>query len=71
MAYHLSGRHGEPHLAALDRSQPADTVYAANAVTGAEVWHFKTANGGDNDIGSGLTISAWASMASLMASPAA
>src|SRR5215469_11739314 len=48
---------GKP-LVLFGSHDPADTVYAANAVTGAEVWHFKVANGGDFDIGSGLTISA-------------
>ena len=48
---------GEP-LVLFGSNDPADTAYAANAVTGAEVWRFKTANGGDSDIGSGLTISA-------------
>src|SRR5262249_25980362 len=48
---------GKP-LVLFGSKDPADTVYAADAVTGAEVWHFKTANGGDDDIGSGLTISA-------------
>jgi len=48
---------GEP-LVLFGSNDPADTAYAVNAVTGAEVWRFKTANGGDSDIGSGLTISA-------------
>lgn len=48
---------GEP-LVLFGSNDPADTAYAADAVTGAEVWRFKTANGGDFDIGSGLTISA-------------
>jgi outer membrane protein assembly factor BamB len=48
---------GEP-LVLFGSNDPADTAYAANAVTGAEVWSYKTANGGDFDIGSGLTISA-------------
>ena len=48
---------GKP-LVLFGSHDPADTVFAADAVTGAEVWHFKTASGGDFDIGSGLTISA-------------
>lgn len=48
---------GKP-LVLFGSADPADTAYAADAVTGAEVWHFKTANAGDYDIGSGLTISA-------------
>jgi outer membrane protein assembly factor BamB len=48
---------GEP-LVLFGGNDPADTAYAADAVTGAEVWSYKTANGGDFDIGSGLTISA-------------
>lgn len=48
---------GKP-LVLFGSDDPADTAYAVDAVTGKEVWHYKTANGGDYDIGSGLTISA-------------
>jgi eukaryotic-like serine/threonine-protein kinase len=47
---------GEP-LVLFGSDDPTDTAYAADAVTGAEVWHYKTAKGHDFDIGSGLTIS--------------
>lgn len=44
----------------LARSDPDDSVYALNAVTGAKVWSFTTpslAGDGDTDVGAGLTIS--------------
>jgi outer membrane protein assembly factor BamB len=56
LAYTVDGA-GKP-LIVFGSNDPADTAYAADAVTGAVVWSYKTANGGDFDIGSGLTISA-------------
>lgn len=39
-------------------SSPDDSVYAVDAVTGAEVWHFPTTIGHDDDVGAAPTISA-------------
>lgn len=48
---------GKP-LVLFGSPNPADTAYAADAVTGKEVWQFKTTTKpGDFDIGSGLTVS--------------
>ena len=48
---------GKP-LVLFGSNDPSDTAFAADAVTGKEVWHFKTANDNDFDLGSGFTISA-------------
>jgi outer membrane protein assembly factor BamB len=47
---------GEP-LLLLGSSNPDDSAYALDAVTGAQVWRYQTAGNGDDDIGSGLTVS--------------
>lgn len=47
---------GEP-LVLFGSSNPDDSAYAVDALTGAEVWRFQTSGVGDFDIGSGLTVS--------------
>jgi outer membrane protein assembly factor BamB len=39
-------------------TNPDDSVYALDAVTGAQVWRFATTTGGDSDVGAGPDISA-------------
>jgi outer membrane protein assembly factor BamB len=46
-------------LLVMGSSNPDDSVYALDAVTGAQVWRFQTAiNGADQDVGAPPTISA-------------
>jgi outer membrane protein assembly factor BamB len=47
---------GEP-LVLFGSSDPDDAAYAVDAVTGAQVWRYRTTGTGDADVGSGLTIS--------------
>lgn len=47
---------GEP-LVLFGSANPDDAAYALDAVTGKQVWRFMTAGTGDNDVGSGLTVS--------------
>jgi outer membrane protein assembly factor BamB len=45
-------------LVVFGSTNPDDSIYAVNAVTGAEVWRYQTVvNGGDDDVGAGPTIS--------------
>lgn len=64
----MTGVWGEPALAqeqdgiwavVVGSSNPDDSVYAVNAVTGARLWHFRTVTSGtDEDVGAGPAISA-------------
>jgi outer membrane protein assembly factor BamB len=56
LAYAMSNS-GEP-LVVFGDANPDDSVYAVDAVTGTTVWHYATTTGGDNDVGSGVTVSA-------------
>ena len=47
---------GEP-LVLFGSADPDDAAYALDAVTGKQVWRFMTAGTGDDDVGSGLTVS--------------
>ena len=47
---------GEP-LVLFGSADPDDAAYAVDAVTGKKVWRFMTAGTGDDDVGSGLTVS--------------
>ena len=38
-------------------TNPDEAVYALNAATGAELWHYTTTTKGDSDVGAGPTIS--------------
>jgi outer membrane protein assembly factor BamB len=44
-------------LLVFGSNQPDDSVYALNAVTGAQVWRFQTVSGSDSDVGAAPTIS--------------
>jgi len=50
------GATGEP-LLLFGSADPDASAYAVDAVTGKQVWRFQTAAGGDDDVGSGLTVS--------------
>ena len=51
-------KNGNP-LVLFGSSNPDDSLYAVNAITGTEVWHQATQQtGGDQDVGAGPTISA-------------
>lgn len=56
MSYAIDGN-GTP-LVIVGTSDPDDTEYALDALTGAEVWTFAAPTGGDWDIAAGATISA-------------
>jgi len=43
-------------LLVFGSNQPDDSIYALNAVTGAEVWRFQTVSGSDSDVGAPPTI---------------
>lgn len=45
-------------LVVFGSTNPDDSVYALDAVTGTKVWRFQTASGDDTDVGAGPTISA-------------
>ncbi len=47
---------GEP-LLLFGSADPDSSAYAIDAVTGKQVWRFMTAGAGDDDVGSGLTVS--------------
>jgi outer membrane protein assembly factor BamB len=47
---------GEP-LLLFGSADPDAAAYAVDAVTGKQVWRFQTAADGDDDVGSGLTVS--------------
>jgi outer membrane protein assembly factor BamB len=55
LAYAVDAQ-GEP-LVLFGSSDPDDAAYAVDAVTGAQVWRYRTTGNGDADVGSGLTIS--------------
>src|SRR5579864_2396641 len=44
-------------LVVFGSTNPDMAVYALNAASGAELWHYTTATGGDSDVGAGPTIS--------------
>jgi len=44
-------------LVVFGSTNPDNAVYALNATTGAELWHFTTTTKGDSDVGAGPTIS--------------
>src|SRR5215469_3514192 len=50
------GATGEP-LVLFGSSDPDQSAYAVDAVTGKQVWRFMTAGTGDDDVGSGITVS--------------
>src|SRR5215469_5465815 len=66
-SYHVASSSWDPLTYAIDATgqplllfgsaDPDASAYAINAVTGKQVWRFMTAAGGDDDVGSGLTVS--------------
>jgi outer membrane protein assembly factor BamB len=44
-------------LVVFGSTNPDNAVYALNAATGTEVWHYTTTTNGDSDVGAGPTIS--------------
>lgn len=44
-------------LVVFGTTNPDNAVYALNAATGAELWHYTTTTKGDSDVGAGPTIS--------------
>ena len=66
-SYHLASSSWDPLTYAVDAtgeplllfgsSDPDQSAYAVDAVTGKQVWRFMTAGTGDDDVGSGITVS--------------